>query len=48
MNKVSFRFFYDREVHPNWDNEQSKWWFSVLDIVAVLTDQDEYTKTRNY
>jgi len=25
-----------------------EWWFSVLDIVAVLTDQDDYTKTRNY
>lgn len=31
-----------------WDDELSKWWFSVLDIVAVLTDQDDYTKTRNY
>jgi len=26
----------------------AKWWFSVLDIVAVLTDQNDYTKTRNY
>ena len=25
-----------------------KWWFSVLDVVAVLTDQDDYNKTRNY
>jgi cell filamentation protein len=31
-----------------WDDENSKWWFSVLDIVAVLTDQDDYNKTRNY
>jgi cell filamentation protein len=31
-----------------WDNENSKWWFSVLDIVAVLTNQDDYSKTRNY
>ena len=31
-----------------WDNENAKWWFSVLDIVAVLTDQDDYSKTRNY
>ena len=28
--------------------KNSKWWFSVLDIVAVLTDQDDYNKTRNY
>lgn len=31
-----------------WDEENAKWWFSVLDIVAVLTDQDDYTKARNY
>ena len=46
--KVSIRFFEDREVRAVWDEVNSKWWFSVLDIVAVLTDQDDYTKTRNY
>ncbi|MCB9310973.1 MAG: Fic family protein [Lewinellaceae bacterium] len=46
--KISIRFFEDREVRAIWDEENSKWWFSVLDIVAVLTDQDDYTKTRNY
>jgi cell filamentation protein len=46
--KISIRFFDDREVRAIWDEENAKWWFSVLDIVAVLTDQDEYTKTRNY
>jgi cell filamentation protein len=46
--KISIRFFDDREVRAIWDEENTKWWFSVLDIVAVLTDQDEYTKTRNY
>jgi cell filamentation protein len=48
MNKVSIRFFNDREVRAVWDDENAKWWFSVLDIVAVLTDQDDYTRTRNY
>jgi cell filamentation protein len=47
-SKISIRFFNDREVRAIWDEENSKWWFSVLDIVAVLTDQDDYTKTRNY
>jgi len=46
--KISIRFFDDREVRAIWDEENTKWWFSVLDIVAVLTDQDDYTKTRNY
>ena len=46
--KISIRFFDDREVRAVWEEENSKWWFSVLDIVAVLTDQDDYNKTRNY
>lgn len=46
--KISIRFFDDREVRALWDDQNAKWWFSVLDIIAVLTDQDDYTKTRNY
>jgi cell filamentation protein len=46
--KISIRFFDDREVRAVWDERNNKWWFSVLDIVAVLTDQNDYTKTRNY
>ncbi|MDR1022261.1 MAG: Fic family protein [Prevotellaceae bacterium] len=48
MNKISIRFFDDREVRAVWDEENSKWWFSVIDIVAVLTDQNDYGKARNY
>ena len=46
--KISIRFFDDREVRALWDELNAKWWFSVLDIVSVLTDQDDYAKTRNY
>ncbi len=46
--KISIRFFDDREVRALWDEKNAKWWFSVLDIVAVLTGQKDYTKTRNY
>jgi len=46
--KISIRIFNDREVRAVWDEGNSKWQFSVLDIVAVLTDQDDYIKTRNY
>lgn len=46
--KISIRFFDDREVRAVWDQENAKWWFSVLDIVAVLNDQNDYNKNRNY
>lgn len=48
QQKISIRFFDDREVRALWDEQNAKWWFSVLDIVSVLTDQEDYTKTRNY
>ena len=46
--KISIHFFDDREVRAFWDDQNAKWWFSVLDIIAVLTNQNDYTKTRNY
>ena len=48
MSKISIRFFNDREVRAVWDETNSKWWFSVLDVVGVLNAQDDYTKNRNY
>ena len=48
VSKVSIRFFDDREVRAVWDNENAKWWFSVLDIVGVLRDENDYAKNRNY
>ena len=46
--KVSIRFFNDHEIRAVWDNEQAKWWFSVLDIVCVLNEEHDYKKVRNY
>jgi cell filamentation protein len=47
-NKISIRFFDDKEVRAVWDDEKSKWWFSVLDIVGVLRGISDYEKNRNY
>ena len=48
IQKISIRFFDDREVRAVWDEAEAKWWFSVLDIVGVLNAQDDYAKNRNY
>lgn len=48
MAKVSIRFYKNREVRAVWDDENNKWWFSVIDIVGVLNEQDDYKKNRNY
>lgn len=48
MSKISIRFFDDKEVRAVWDDEKSKWWFSVFDIIGVLRGEEDYTKNRNY
>ena len=48
QHKISIRFFNDREVRAVWDDDNAKWWFSVLDIVGILNEEADYTKSRNY
>ncbi len=46
--KVSIRFFYDKEVRAVWDEGNSKWRFSVLDVISAIRNETDYKKTRNY
>ena len=46
--KISIRFYNDHEVRAIWDDENNKWWFSVLDVVGAINGQDDYARTRNY
>jgi len=48
MQKVSIRFYNDREVRAVWDEDAAKWWFSVLDVVSAINHETDYAKTRNY
>ena len=41
------KLFEDRNIRVGWNEEKEEWYFSVVDIVAVLTDSD-YQKSRNY
>ena len=36
--KESLRVFDDRNIRSLWDDEQEEWYFSIIDVVAVLTD----------
>ena len=46
--KLSIRFFNDCEVRAVWDDGATKWWFSVLDVIAAINQEVDYAKTRNY
>lgn len=38
MGKISFRFYKDHEVRAIWNDEENKWYFSIVDIVAAITE----------
>ena len=48
MSKISIRFYGDRELRAVWNEERDSWYFSVLDVLGAINDQDDYQKTRNY
>ena len=48
MSKVSIRLYNDYEVRAVWSEGENKWFFSVLDVIGAINEQDDYAKTRNY
>ena len=36
--KESIRLFEERKVRAIWDNEQEEWYFSIVDVISILTD----------
>ena len=34
------QFFEDKRIRTEWDEEKEEWYFSVVDVVAVLTDSE--------
>ena len=46
--KQAIQLFEQRKVRTVWDDEQEKWYFSIVDVCGVLTDQPDYEHARNY
>lgn len=38
----------NKQVRSHWDAEEEKWYFSIVDVIAVLTDSPNYQTARNY
>ena len=45
-NKI--QLFEDKRIRPAWDEEKEEWYFSVVDVVAVLTDQPDARHASTY
>ncbi len=46
--KHSIQLFEERKVRTIWDDEQEKWYFSIVDVIGILTDQPDLEHARNY
>lgn len=40
--KNAIQLFDDQKIRVAWDVEQEEWYFSVVDVVGVLTDSPDY------
>ena len=42
------KLFEDRKIRTVWDDKEEKWYYSIVDVVGVLTDQPDIEHARNY
>jgi hypothetical protein len=48
MKENSVKLFEQKQVRTHWDEELGKWYFSIVDVIAILTDQPSHQGARNY
>ena len=46
--KELIQLFGEQKVRTKWDDEKQKWFFSIVDVCGVLTDQPDEEHARNY
>ena len=46
QNKV--QLFEDQPIRTAWDEEDEEWYFSIVDVIGVLTEQPDTDGARNY
>ena len=44
---MDIKLFEQKEVRSVWDEEQEKWYFSIIDVIEILTEQPNYQGARN-
>ena len=48
MTMQELKIFEDRQIRTVWDEVQEKWYFSIVDIVHILTESKDYLTARKY
>ena len=45
---TNIKLFESKKIRSQWDADEEKWYFSIVDVIAVLTDQLNFQAARNY
>jgi prophage antirepressor-like protein len=49
MNKeTSIKIFEQNQIRSVWNDDEEKWYFSIVDVIGVLTEQPTHQRARNY
>ena len=46
--KESIKLFEEKKVRTVWDDEQEKWYFSIVDVIYILAESKDYQTARKY
>ena len=44
----NIKVFEDKKIRTQWNEQEEDWYFSVVDVVEILTDSKDYQTARNY
>ncbi|MFA4831187.1 MAG: BRO family protein [Patescibacteria group bacterium] len=47
-NNKQITIFEGKKIRRHWDKKQEKWYFSIIDIIAILTEQPDFKKAQSY
>lgn len=42
------KLFESQQIRAEWDSNSEKWWFSVVDVIEILSDQPNHDRARKY
>ena len=48
INEEKLQLFEDQSIRTAWDEEHEEWYFSIVDVVGVLTETDNFDQARKY
>ena len=46
--ETAIKLFEQKEVRSTWSDDEEKWYFSIVDIISILTNQPTHQGARNY